>query len=163
MHECLQHIFYAAARLVAHGHHVGHSQVALLHRQIYAHIAALGNHSYSALHGQATMFVWPQGNTIECVDVSVAIRAKYWHVCGNLYELRLQIGVTSFGEPGCVTHRATCPHVGKLDYRINGEVSVNGNKCCIGYAGQISQRLKAGDSVHVLFRWMDRPDLARET
>ena len=41
MNECLEHVFNAATGLVANSNHVCHAQIALLHREVDANVAAL--------------------------------------------------------------------------------------------------------------------------
>jgi hypothetical protein len=106
------------------------------------------------------VFVRPECDPIEGIDVAVAVRSEECHVAGGDEELFLQVDITGFGESGCITDRATCTERVKLCDGIDRQVSVDRNEGSIGNAREVSDRGEARDSVHVGLLRMYGPDLS---
>ena len=107
------------------------------------------------------MFVRPQRDAVEGVDVSVAVGSEDRHVAGGFEQGDLQVDVTRFGETRGVTHRAARTHRAQLGDGVDREVAIDGDECGVRDSRQVCERGEARNSVHVGLLRMDRPNLAR--
>lgn len=96
--ECLDNVFRATARLIADSHQHRDRQAALLQGEVDTDVATLRHDAHAAVHGEAAVFVGPQRDAVERVDVAVTVWSEQLHRACGRHELVLECHVAGFGK-----------------------------------------------------------------
>ncbi len=121
--------------LIADGDDRAETQTALLEREVDRDVAALrddGDAPFPRLHA---VLVGPQGDTVECVDEAVAVRAEERQVAGGIEQIRLQIDLARLGKTRSVAHGTTGTDRSQRGHGLDRRVPVDPEENGIGNVG----------------------------
>ena len=57
---------------------------------IQSNVSALTDDCHTRVQRRAAVLVRPKCDSIECIDIAITVRTKYWHLISRRYKLLLE-------------------------------------------------------------------------